>query len=44
METTELLEALEVVLMVTGVLTALTLGVLVAGAVMIYWEKENENV
>lgn len=40
METTELLEALEVVLMVMGVLIVLTLGVLVAGAVMIYREKE----
>jgi hypothetical protein len=36
METTELLEALEVVLTVMGVLTVLILGVLVAGCIMIY--------
>ena len=36
METTELLEALEVVLTVMGVLVALMLGVLVAEVIMIF--------
>ena len=43
METTELLEALEAVLTVMGVLTVFILGVLVAGVMMISWEEKKKR-
>lgn len=43
METTELLEALEVVLTVMGVLIVLILGLLVAEVMLIYQEVKKER-